>query len=88
MADVMEVELYGGPADGMKVAMPAHAKMWVSTQPQMTPAEFIALETGGRTPESALPAVDHIYVWTKDFSRTNLLRYFRYSGPRYRKEPS
>lgn len=84
MTETMLIELLGGPADGMILSVPANAKIWLVPTPMMSPAEFIALESGQSWPEAVLPAVDHIYVWTRGHSRRTLNRIFHYSGPKTR----
>lgn len=82
--DVMQIELLGGPADGITLTVPADAKMWLVPTPMMTPAQLIALEEGGSSPESIGPIFDHVYVYSKSFSRRTMARFFHYSGPRPR----
>lgn len=84
MADTMDVELFGGPADGMVLQVPEAARVWIVPTPHMTPAEFIALESGQGSAASVFPVADHLYAWTKSFSTGKLLRIFRYAGSRPR----
>ena len=82
MADTIEIELYGGPGDGMNITVARGTEVWVMTQPQMTPAEFIALESGQPYAESVLPAVQHVYLPTRTRARRSLRLIFRYAGPK------
>jgi hypothetical protein len=77
----MEIEFYGGPADGMLLAVPSDTETWVMPSPAMTPAEFIALESGAPYP-SKLPIIEHSYRLTHYFGRQSGKRVFTYTGSR------
>lgn len=78
----MTIELMGGPGDGLLLAVPAQARLWVIPAPQMTPAQLIALENGGPYSASVIPVIEHIYVWSSRFGRRTSARLFHYTGPR------
>lgn len=80
----MSIELLGGPGDGIVLDVPENAKLWMLPTPMMTPAQFIALESGGKMPENVIPVVEHIYVWSTLFGRHTKARLFNYSGQRPR----
>ena len=77
----MEIELYGGPADGMILAVQDGTTFVMVPAPAMSPAEFIALESGAPNP-SSLPIVEHIYHHTDYVGRATQLKVFTYGGTR------
>ena len=75
----MDIELYGGPADGMVLSVEDNTTFYVVPTPAMSQAEFIALESGA--PYSArLPIQEHIYHQTQYVGRRLQLRVFTYGG--------
>ena len=77
----MQIELYGGPADGMILDVADDATFLAVPTPAMTPAEFIALESGAPMP-SRLPVTEHLYHQTQYIGRATRLRVFTYGGSR------
>jgi hypothetical protein len=76
----VEVEFYGGPADGMVLEIGEDVREFVMPTPAMTPAEFIALEDGAALPRQY--ALSHIYRITQEFGRHTGKRLFAYRGTR------
>jgi hypothetical protein len=81
----MEIELYAGPADGMLLEVAEDVGEFVVPAPAMTPAQFIALESGAPLPELALPILEHRYVVSPKFGRFTGKRLFIYVGARRRR---
>jgi hypothetical protein len=77
----MEIELYGGPADGMIVAVEVDTTVYLVPAPAMTPAEFIALEAGAPVP-GKIPIIEHRYDQTHHYGKTSGKLLFTYSGSR------
>ena len=77
---MMDIELFGGPADGMVLTVPVGAKVWTIPTPLMTPAQFIALESGYPTPESAWPVLEHRYDKTHYIGKRTGASLFTYVG--------
>jgi hypothetical protein len=84
MSTSMAIELVGGPADGMILAVADTTKIWVVPMPHMTPAQLIALENGGALPESVFAVTEYAYVYSARFGRRSSARLFTYAGPRHR----
>lgn len=82
VTETIEVEFYGGPADGMQLALPAAVAEWSLPAPAMTPAQFIALESGAPDHSGRLPVLEHRYVRTHYFGRHSGRRLFTYAGAR------
>lgn len=76
----MEIELYGGPGDGMVLIVPDVAERWVINSPVMTPAQFLALESGAPNPLASVPQLSHTYAKTHFFGKHSGKRLFTYVG--------
>lgn len=74
----MQIELLGGPGDGIILAVPADTRAYRLPVPHMTPAQFIALESGA--PASQGVAEEHLYVYTPRISRRTKATFFAYTG--------
>lgn len=81
MTLAMEIELYGGPGDGMIIAVPEGTEAWIIPTPAMTQAEFIALEAGAPN-RSTMPVLEHRYEISRYFGRYSGKQLFTYSGSR------
>lgn len=79
---LIEIELFGGPGDGLVLAVPASSEEWSIPTPLMTPAQFIAMESGGPYVESLLPIQNHVYVITRRHGNRSHALIFDYVGPR------
>lgn len=82
------IELYGGPGDGLVLAVPEDAQVWVIPTPQMTPAQFLAMENGGPYDGVNVPVQEHVYARTEDFGPRSHARLFRYRGSRLHEKPA
>lgn len=77
-----DVELYGGPADGMLLQLDEDVTEFVVPAPAMTPAQFIALESGAPSPEVVLPILEHRYLLTNRLGLRSGARVYTYVGYR------
>lgn len=77
----MQIELFGGPADGTLMVVPDDALVWVVRSPVMSTAEFLALEHSD--PSTPIPRpVDVGYQITTEKNFRNGARIAKYVGER------
>jgi hypothetical protein len=80
----MDAEFLGGPVDGMCMAIPDNAKIWIFEQAPMTAAEFIAQSEMPLMKFAELKPREHAYALTTQVSARGA-HVFTYVGERVKK---